>query len=413
MSDLVTSSESALLALNQKAAPWRQVFVCLLEAEIGLDEVRALVAGRLIASPRFTRRVAGWPRAAWVDDAGFVLDGHVRETTLEGRSLQNWLGEKLGEPFDPDHPLWELWLVSDVVRGLPALVCFSHPALVAAHGQHLLEDLLGDDPGQLGWVPPASEAIPEPGWEELIGQWQQDPLGRLRGVVGGFGSLVENSLRPLTLPARPQVVAGAELDLSRLTAVRRSFGCTTHDVLLALVTGWLRASALDDGIEPSDLVAQVPLGVSSVVANDTEVVPQWLVLPVAEADPAARLQALATITRARRDSARLVPAREFTDRPGLASATLYSQAANTLAAGRRHQVWIANVPGPSQPRWLGGVRVTGWYSLLGATGDQQATVAISSYRGRLTFGVVTARPAAGLARCLTAELEALTAGGRG
>ncbi|MDQ7993835.1 MAG: WS/DGAT domain-containing protein, partial [Propionicimonas sp.] len=212
----------------------------------------------------------------------------------------------------------------------------------------------------------------------------------------------------------PHHVAGVEVDLGTLAAVRRRYGCTTHDVLLAAATAGVRGWLADQVGVLEDVVALVPLAVTEPdllgSAIGARVAPQWIALPVTEPSPVARLEAIATLTRVRQDSGVSVRATELRDLAGFAPPTLHALAAGTVAAGRPHRVLVSNVPGPGQRRYLGEAAVSGVYSLVGTTDDEQCTVSLTSYRGRVTIGVAAVGEVRHFARDVSNELGALRAG---
>ncbi|MCW5952327.1 MAG: DUF1298 domain-containing protein [Propionibacteriaceae bacterium] len=417
MSEMVSVDEAALLARDQPAQPWKQAFVCLLDRPVTREQLTDRIAERIDYAPRFRRKVAGWPLASWVDDPDFLLSGHVREDTLaSGTTLQQWLAARLATPSDQAHPLWEAWLVSGAAGALPALVVFSHPALTDGYDNvHLLQELLDEQPTTITPAQERWKAGPAsgPGWTEFAGRLS-NPLQAVRDAGAGLTGLVENAVRGFAAAPRQHHVAGVEVDLATLRLVRRRYGCTTHDVLLAIATAGVRGWLIDTGGVLEDQVALVPLAVTEPdllgSAIGARVAPQWIVLPVTEPSPVSRLEAIATLTQARQDTGMSVPARELRDLAGFALPTLHSLAADALAAGRPHTVWIGNAPGPSGPRYLGAARVVGAYSLLGTTGDQRCTVSISSYRNRVTIGVTALHEVRHFARDVSNELGALRAG---
>ena len=417
MSELVSVDEAALLARDQPAQPWQQAFVCLLDRPVTRQQLTDRIAERIDYAPRFRRRVTGWPLAEWADDPNFLVSGHVREETLgAGVSLQQWLAARLDTPTDRGHPLWEAWLVNGAAGALPALVVLSHPALTDGYDNvHLLQELFDEQPTSI--TPPGQrwKAGPAagPGWTEVAGRLG-NPLQAARDAGAGLAGLVENAVRGFAAAPRQHHVAGVEVDLATLRDIRRRYGCTTHDVLLAAATAGVRGWLVDTGGVLADQVALVPLAVTETdllgSAIGARVAAQWIALPVTEPSPVARLEAIATLTQARQDSGLSVPARELRDLAGFALPTLHSLAAGAVAAGRPHTVWIGNAPGPGEPRYLGHARVAGAYSLLATTDEQRCTVSISSYRNRVTIGVTALREVRHFARDVSSELGALRAG---
>ncbi len=415
---MVSVAEAALLARDQPAQPWKQAFVLLLDRPVSRQRLIDRIKERIGYAPRFRQKVTGWPLPGWVDDPDFVVSGHVREDTLEpGATLQDWLAARLGAPFDHAHPLWEAWLVNGAAGSLPALVVFSHPVLVDGYDNvHLLQELFDERPVPIAapqddWRP--SHASP-PGWTDLLSRLD-DPLRAVREAGAGLSGMLENAVRGMAATARPHHVAGVEVDLGTLRAIRQRYGSTTHDVLLALATAGVRGWLADQGGVLEDVVALVPLAVLEPdvlgSAIGARVAAQWMALPVSEPSPAARLEVIGTLTRARQDTGMSVPAGELRDLAGFAPPTLHSLAAGSVAAGRPHAVLISNAPGPGERRYLGEAGVSGVYSLLATTDDQVCTVSISSYRGRVTIGVAAISEVRHFARDVSNELGALRAGG--
>ncbi len=416
MSDPVTVTEAALLARDQLSQPWQQAFVVVLSGRLSRREVIDRITDRIEYAPRFRRLVSGWPVPGWVDDINFSVSGHVREATLEpGQRLEDWLSARLAIGLDRTHPLWEATLVHGVAPGTQALVVCSHPALVDGYDNvHLLQELFDEHAEAIGPAPddwqPAQTDLP--GIADLVGAID-DPLRVVAGAATGLLGMVENAVRTMAASPRPQHVAGVEVDLEVLTAVRETFGCTTHDVLIALATAGVRGWLLDNGRALVDPIALVPLAVQEPAVLESaigcRIAPSWLGLPVRSASPGDRLRAVATLTRARTDSGVSVPARDLTELAGFAPPTLHSVAAGTVAAGRPHAVVVANVPGPSGERFLGTARVRQLHALTSTTDDELVSVTITSYRGRVTIDVTAVAPLRRWARDIGDELGALRA----
>lgn len=414
MSDPVSVTEAALLARDQDAQPWQQAFVVVLSGPLSRAELLARIGERIGYAPRFRRVVSGFPIPGWVDDPGFHLAGHVREATLAlGQSLQDWLAESL-TALDRGHPLWQATLVGGLAPDTQALVVRCHPALVDGYDNiHLLQELFDETPepiqitGGVDWQP--SESVPPALGDLLAG----DPLGVVSGAATGLLGLVENAVRSISATSRRHYVAGAEVDLDAVSAVRQASGCRTHDVLLTLATAGVRGWLAGNARPLSDPVALVPLAITepAVLASaiGCRIAPSWLGLPVTAATAAQRLEAISTLTRARIDTGLSVPAHDLTELAGFAPPTLHAVAAGTIAAGRPHQVLISDVPGPDSQRYLGRARVRQIYSLTTTTDDQQLSIGITSHRDRVSLAVAAIAPVEDWARDIGAELDALRA----
>lgn len=413
MSDPVSVTEAALLARDQESQPWQQAFVVVLSGELTRRELIDRITERIGYAPRFRRVVSGWPVPSWVDDPNFSVAGHVREATLDpGQRLEDWLTTKLTVGLDRTHPLWEATLVHGIGPGTQALVLRSHAALVDGYDNvHLLQELLDEHPGAI--APVADDWQPAegtPGLGEFVGGLD-DPLKAAANAASGLLGMVENAVRTLAASPRPQHVAGVEVDLDVLAVVREAFGCTTHDVLLSLATAGVRGWLIDHRRELVDQVALVPLAVGEPAVLESaigcRIAPSWLGLPVSVTSPGDRLRAVTTLTRARTDSGVSVPARDLVDLAGFAPPTLHSVAAGTVGAGRPHTVLVSNVPGPTGQLYLGQARVRQVYALNATTDDELLNVAITSHRGRVSFGVTAIAPLRRWARDIADELGAL------
>jgi WS/DGAT/MGAT family acyltransferase len=412
----VTVTEAALLARDQESQPWQQAVVAVLSGPLTRRQLIDRVTDRIEYSPRFRRLVTGWPIPGWVDDVNFSVSGHVREETLApGQRLEDWLAGKLAESFERVHPLWDATLVQGLGPGTQALVVRAHPALVDGYDNvHLLQELFDSAPAPISdaasdWEPSETQA---PGLADLVGAFN-DPLRAISGAATGLIGMVENAVRTVAATPRAQHVAGVEVDLHVLADVRAAFGCTTHDVLLALATAGVRGWLVDHQRQLEDPVALVPLAVQEPAVLESaigcRIAPSWLALPVTATSPAERLRALATLTRARTDTGVSVPARDLIDLAGFAPPTLHAVAAGTVAAGRPHTVMVSNVPGPDGDRYLGQAKLRQVYALTATTDDQQVSVSITSFRGRVTLGATAVAPLDRWARDIGAELGALRA----
>lgn len=416
MSDPVTVTEAALLARDQAAQPWQQAVVAVLSGPLDRSQLIEQVADRIDYSPRFRRLVSGWPVPGWVDDPNFSVAGHVHTDTLApGQRLEDWLAARLATSFERVHPLWDATLVAGLGAGTTALVVRAHPALVDGYDNvHLLQELFDTTPGPVAgpateWEP--SETQP-PGLGDVVGALG-DPLRALSGAATGLLGMVENAVRTVAASPRAQHVAGVEVDLDVLADVRAAFGCTTHDVLLSLATAGVRGWLVDHGRPVADPVALVPLAVQEPAVLESaigcRIAPSWLGLPVTAPSAAERLRTIATLTRARTDTGVSVPARDLVDLAGFAPPTLHAVAAGTVAAGRPHTVMVTNVPGPDGDRYLGRAKLRQVYALTATTDDQQVSVSITSFRGRVTLGATAVEPLGRWARDIGAELGALRA----
>ena len=109
-----------------------------------LDDLRDHVAACIHLIPRFRQRVRhvpfGLARPVWIDDVDFDLSRHIHDAVLPApggpAELRRFVADLLGRPLDPDHPLWDLWLIDGLDDGNVAVVLRAHH--VVADGLSLL-----------------------------------------------------------------------------------------------------------------------------------------------------------------------------------------------------------------------------------------------------------------------------------
>lgn len=418
MSDLVTTAEASLLARDRDAAPWQQALVLVVAGGLERAELAARIAERLDYAPRFRRVVTGWPVAGWVDDANFNLDGHLHEVTLaSGQRLEAWLADELGTPLPRTHPLWRVALVHGLPSGAQAIVARVNPAMIDGYDHiHLFQELFEDraddrlPPEPQPWQPSQTTA---PDLAAVLSGFR-DPLAAAERAVGGALGMLEDGLRRATPAAdHPLQVAGVEVDLAEVKRIHDSYGCTIHDVVVALATAGIRQWYLDQGRDLADPLALVPLAITEPHVLDSaigcRIAPSFDRLPLTLADSSARLQAIATFTTVRRESGLSVPARDVIDLAGFAPATLHAVAAGTVSVGRPHAVTVVNVPGPDQSRYLGRLRVRQVFATTTPTDSEEITVTINSYHGKVSLTAAALAPLETWATAITAELAALGA----
>jgi WS/DGAT/MGAT family acyltransferase len=415
VSDPVTVAEAALLARDQVEAPWQHALVLIVAPSLSRTAVISRISERIGYAPRFRRLVDPWPVPGWVDDPQFNLAGHVEQISLApGQRLQDWLATALSVPLPRRHPLWSVWLVDGLDGGSQAVVVRIHPALVDGYDHiHVFQELLDEFADDItedvsdDWQP-AAAASPE--FSTLL-TGLADPLAAAGRVAAGVVGLVAGGVRTLTVEPRRHYLEAAEVSLDAVAAVRDAYGVTTHDVLVSLATAGVRAWRQEQGAPLVDEVALIPLAVTEpdVLASaiGCRLAPSFDRLPVSLDNAAERLLAIATLSRARRDSGVSVPARDLVDLAGFAPATLHAVAAGTVGSGRPHTVLVVNVPGPDEPRFLGRSRVSQVHAVTTTSDAEELTVSITSYHRRVSLSAAALAPLDRWAPSIAAELVQL------
>jgi WS/DGAT/MGAT family acyltransferase len=244
-------------------------------------------------------------------------------------------------------------------------------------------------------------------------------------ATGGMLAMMRTAAR--SAPTSPlNAVIGAQrryatatTDLDDYRRIRKAHGGTVNDVALAVVAGALRSWLLTRG-EPvtatTSVRALVPVSVRAGDAPGTtgNRVASYLVdLPVGEASPVLRLHQVSYRMKAHKDTGQAVGAQALIGVAGFAPPTLHSLGARVAVGSskRLFNLVVTNVPGPQQPLYAGGARMLAAFPVVPLARGQAVTIALTSYDGRVFYGLNADRDAlpdvAVLAQCLEDALAEL------
>ncbi|GGI98882.1 wax ester/triacylglycerol synthase family O-acyltransferase [Streptomyces brasiliensis] len=212
--------------------------------------------------------------------------------------------------------------------------------------------------------------------------------------------------------------AGVVLDIDDVHKVRKAVGGTVNDVLIAVVAGALRRW-LDErgdgseGIAPRALIPVSKRRPRSAQPQGNRLSGYLIRLPVGDPDPLRRLDTVRTAMGRRKDAG---PNR------GAGAVALLADHVPALGhrlggplVGQAARLWfdilVTSVPLPGLGLRLGGHPLTEVYPFAPLAPGQSLAVAISTYRGRVHYGLVADARAVPdldrLARAVTDEVETL------
>jgi diacylglycerol O-acyltransferase / wax synthase len=394
-----------------------------------LDELIELFAAKLPKVPRYRQVVRTTPmqlfRPYWVDDEHFDITRHVRRATVPApggkRQLRELAAQLFAQPLDRSRPLWEGWLLDGLKSGRWAILSKVHHCVVDGVGGNDLMaavfDLCPDAqrPEPAPWRP---EPAPSPadlmvtGLQDAISGpvqqlgslsgWLDRPLPSAadiasygRGLRAGARRLAVPSAAALNGPIGPsRRWTWLAADMAAVQAIRARLGGTVNDVLLAAITsgfrdlldarGELAAGLVVRSLVPVSVRTQDEQGmitnrISAVLAN----------LPVGEPDPGHRLALL----REQMDEMKHTDQQQggvlLTGLLGLTLPTLlaYGSHAAFQLPQPLVQTVTTNVPGPPVPLYLLGRKLARLYPYVPIGDNERISIAIISYRRRLTFGI--------------------------
>ncbi|MBD9376768.1 wax ester/triacylglycerol synthase family O-acyltransferase [Pseudoxanthomonas sp. PXM04] len=422
--------DTAWLRMCRPTNPMMITGVLMFDEPMTLERLKQVIRKRFLAYPRFLQKAVDTAAgAAWVEDANFDIDWHVRLSALPGRSdpqsekraLERFVSQMASTPLDKTKPLWQFHLV-ERYRGGSALVARIHHSY--ADGIALVQVLLSltdttrkPDRGselRAAWLKQDGvEVVRRVGaidryvklGGKMLGKGMEmyrDPtlatmLAKEGGEIGReLLAALALSDDPPTLLRGPlgvsKRVAWAEpLDLEEVKAVGRACDCTVNDVLMATAAGALRSYLLERGenVDGVTLRATVPVNLRPLeharkLGNHFGLV--FLDLPVGEANPIRRVERVANCMNNLKNSRQAIVAFGLLAALGMAPAALQGVALELFS--RKATAVATNVPGPQQPLYMGGSRVRDMMFWVPQTGSIGIGVSILSYNGRVHFGLI-------------------------
>jgi WS/DGAT/MGAT family acyltransferase len=379
-----------------------------------VEALRRRVEERLALLPAYRRRLSSprcgglsWPR--WVDHEAFDVADHVLEAALpapgDHAQLCAWAADFWSRRLDRTLPLWEIALVTGLADGRWALVTKTHHAMVDGVGSIDAGILVFDLPD--GMDPPEPVIDAPDDQNSIVGR----ALGLVRagaGVARHPRDLLARSRAALELIVRDEVVAAphtslndpigsrrrfatVSVDLDEAKAIKHALGGTVNDVALTAVAGGLRRLLEHRGEvpPPQGLRAMVPVNVREPgVQLGNHITSLFVHLPVAAADTAERWRLTVAEAQALKSGTQGIGSRAVVDLAALAPPVLHTLLAQSLFASRLFNVTVTNVPGPPDTLWSFGSPMIDVLPLVPLAAAHAVGVAIVSYDGRLTFGVI-------------------------
>ena len=158
--------------------------------------------------------------------------------------------------------------------------------------------------------------------------------------------------------------------LEDLKEVKRAYGTTVNDVMLAAVAGALRAYLIREGEQPVALKAMVPVSVrdpSDVLGNHVSFV--FASLPCDEADPLIRLCRVHDTMSQRKRDGEPAGADLALKAAALTLPAVQHTLSRLIASPRTFNLVVSNIPGPAQPLYMHGCPLQATYPVVPLAGE--------------------------------------------
>lgn len=456
-SERLRGRDLALLAEESPRTPMHDVTLEVFDPQDSGFDYETLVAhieDRITFVPRYRqhlRRVPGrLANPVWVDDPDFDLRYHVRRSALPRPGTMDQLRELtariMSRRLDPERPLWEVYFVEGLEGGRVALLSKSHHILVdGVSTVDLGQVLLDVDPGPRTLVHEGWSPAPEPTQTALVRDAVVETLRNPTMALGTARSGVESLVRTVSgtasrlgevaaaltnrrsvpdsifnqPPSAQRRVVLVRTSLKDYRRVRRVHGGSVNDVVLATLTGalraWLmtRAESVGNGRR---LKALVPMSVLDEELEPTslgsQVVGHRLDLPIGEPSPVVRLHQVSYAFKAHKETGKAVAADRIAGVAGFAPTTFHALGSRVAAeeATGVHLV-ITNVPGPQFPMYLAGAEMVETYPVPPLLRGFSLAIGVTSYDGGVYYGITADRDALPdvevLGQCVTEALDEL------
>jgi diacylglycerol O-acyltransferase / wax synthase len=438
MVERLTRLDASFLYLEEPDTPMHVGGVLILEAPPGgVDALADLVEARLPLVPRYRQRVAEVPghlaNPVWVDDPDFDIAYHLRRNGLPRpgteAQLLDLVSRLASRPLHRRRPLWEMYLVDGLSHGRVAVITKTHPALVDGLsaidiGQVLLDvepDAPAPEPAE--WRPERPPTGAQLVWDALD-EYARRPsaivdtalaavtdvrstTARVTGVAGGLLRTARTTLLPAphtplnATVGRQRRVAVARAELDDIKKGHKVHGGTVNDVLLTVVAGALREWLLSRGepvVAGTSVRALVPVSMQDEDPVAGNRVSSYLVdLPVGEPNPRVRLARLSYAMRGIAQHGQSVGADSLIALTGFAPPTLHALGARAARglSRRLFNLVVTNVPGPQFPLYAAGSRMLEVFPVVPLARGQGLSIGMTSYDGRVYFGLNADRDSVG------------------
>ena len=434
MSERLRSRDRAFLRAEEPTSPRHNATVEIFDpgtSGFDYDRLVELISDRISFVPRYRQRVVSVPGGlaspVWVDDANFDLNYHVRRSALprpgSDEQLFELVARIVSRPLDRDHPLWEVYFVEGLSNDRVAILYKSHQALVdGVHTVDLGQLLLDMTPEPKVLEPDDWIARDAPSIPSLLAAAARDSLGHPTTVIDTVGVAANNALqsaeqarqragrvtRALTgrRPERRSAVFGPlsqqrrvitlTTDLASYRRVRETHGGTVNDVILATITGGLRAWLMTR--TPSmrgvrEIRAVVPVSVIDdeleATSLGSQIAAHFVTLPVGEASAVVRLHQVSYSFQAHKDTGRSVAANRLAGIAGFAPTTFHAIGSRVASEELRrgYQLSVTNVPGPQAPLYAAGARMLATYPVPPLLPGHPLSIGVTSYDGKVFYGI--------------------------
>jgi WS/DGAT/MGAT family acyltransferase len=406
------------------------------DGNFDFENLKRAIDARLHLMPPYRQRLLEVPLALdkplLADDPDFCVDHHVHYAEIEKpgtlRDLARFVAPVAAAPLDRERPLWEMWYVDGLEDGRVALVTkMNHCMFDGASGADQMANFLDLEPQarDLSDVPPWNPeplpsriglaakglvpTIPNPFKIASLVASTVDGYVR-RAIVRSRQSSLSETFKMTGAPATRftrsitsnRSIAFASANLDDIKAIKKVYGATVNDVVLAACALSLqRYLREDDDLPPDHILCAVPVSIKSEEEKQemsNKVSLMSVKLPTQIEEPVELLRSINEATEAAK--------REFfAARDDVLADWLDLTWPMAIGIGARifsdynladwlpspANLVVSNMMGPPIPLYLAGARVDAIYP-MGPVGEGTGlNITVLSNMGRVDVGLLACR----------------------
>ena len=437
MTDRMSGADASFLYLETPSVHMHTLKIAVIEKQHDLD-FDGLVAGtlaRLRRMPALRRRVVPIPFALnhpllvtqrWIDPTRHFFRHDLGGSATQ-RDAEVEIGHIASRQLDRAVPLWEIHVIEGLAGERKVVVGKIHHSLADGNAANAmlgnLTDIRSADSASVLMSETGDDtAVPSPG--RLVFEALRDAVLQiallprlLLATVQGLVAMTRYRRRtdtgvPVPIADAPRVsfngpltpqrsFATVTMPLADLKQVRRRYGVTLNDVVLAVTAGALRRWMDNHGERPSmSLTAGVPVGLDAgggggprLLGNNVSNLFTTLATDVD--DPIERLRRISRTASHAKELNRLMGSQLLADWNQFAPPSLVALGTRTYSrfrAARFHRsafsAIVSNVPGPRELISIGGARLADLYSVGPLVDGIGLNVTVWSYMDRMNFSLL-------------------------
>ncbi len=381
--------------------------------------------------PQLQRRLVEVPlkidHPVWLDEPNFDTLHHIRRVSCAApggqAELEAMVGRIMSTPLDRAKPLWEAWVIEGLAGGRVALVAKVHHAITdGVAGSQIIAAMFSGSPD----APPrelsaaSADDEPVPSEVDLLRDALAARIARPKEIVRMF-KRTSNALKDLyerrKEPERQNAasvfdsprtrwngplsaqrsVAFAHVSTADVKTIRKPFGVTANEVVLAICAGALRLYLEARGELPlAPLIAACPIATRVRGQTGNRVSAMVTSLATNLESPAERLRTIRAVTRTAKEEhdalgGDLIRSWAELMTPGLVTtaAKVYSKYRLSELHRPIFNLMISNVPGPRVPIYLAGAKLEAAYPLGPISEGAGLNITVMTYTTHVDFGFIT------------------------